>query len=47
MLALTLAMLLVALPRKGKAVITKVEGFILLMSFIAYMVFLYVRTING
>ncbi|KUJ75070.1 calcium:proton antiporter [Thiomicrospira sp. XS5] len=47
MLALTLAMLLVALPRKGKAVITKVEGFILLASFIAYMVFLYVRTING
>lgn len=47
MLALTLAMLLVALPRKGKAVITKVEGFILLTSFIAYMVFLYVRTINA
>lgn len=47
MLALTLVMLLVALPRKGKAVITKFEGVLLLGSFIAYMVLLYFRTVNG
>jgi len=45
MLALTLAMLLVALPRKGKAVITKFEGSILLISFIAYMLLLYFRSV--
>lgn len=44
MLALTLAMLLVALPRKGKAVITKTEGYILLISFIGYMLLLYFRS---
>lgn len=47
MLALTLAMLLVALPRKGKAVITKFEGSLLLLSFVSYMLLLYFRSING
>ncbi|MDG4812435.1 calcium/sodium antiporter [Hydrogenovibrio sp. 3SP14C1] len=47
MLALTLAMLLVALPRKGKAVITKTEGYILLTSFIGYMLLLYFRSVAG
>ncbi|WP_019895873.1 calcium/sodium antiporter [Hydrogenovibrio halophilus] len=47
MLALTLAMLLVALPRKGKAEITKVEGGLLLASFIGYMILLYFRTVSG
>ncbi|QBZ83000.1 Inner membrane protein YrbG [Hydrogenovibrio crunogenus] len=47
MLALTLAMLLVALPRKGKAVITKTEGYILLISFIGYMLLLYFRSVAG
>uniref|UniRef100_Q31H01 Ca2+:cation antiporter (CaCA) family transporter n=1 Tax=Hydrogenovibrio crunogenus (strain DSM 25203 / XCL-2) TaxID=317025 RepID=Q31H01_HYDCU len=47
MLALTLAMLLVALPRKGKAVITKTEGYILLISFIGYMLLLYFRSTAG
>lgn len=45
MLALTIAMLLVALPRKGKAVITKFEGSVLLLSFIGYMILLYFRTV--
>lgn len=45
MLALTIAMLLVALPRNGKAVITKFEGSILLLSFVGYMILLYFRTI--
>ncbi|KUJ72864.1 calcium/sodium antiporter [Thiomicrospira sp. WB1] len=47
MLALTLAMLMVALPRKGKAEITKIEGGLLLASFIGYMIFLYFRTVSG
>lgn len=47
MLALTLAMLLVALPRKGKAVITKTEGYILLISFLGYMLLLYFRSVAG
>lgn len=47
MLALTLAMLLVALPRRGSAVITRMEGSLLLISFIGYMLLLYFRAING
>lgn len=47
MLALTLAMLLVALPRKGSAVITRTEGSLLLISFVGYMLLLYFRAING
>lgn len=47
MLALTVAMLLVALPRKGNAVITKFEGSLLLISFVSYMLLLYFRAING
>ncbi|PLA73741.1 calcium/sodium antiporter [Hydrogenovibrio sp. SC-1] len=47
MLALTLAMLLVALPRKGRAVITRTEGSLLLISFVGYMLLLYFRAING
>lgn len=45
MLTLTLLMLLVALPRKGQARITKLEGFLLLSSFIAYLVLIYFRMI--
>jgi len=47
MLALTVAMLLVALPRKGNAIITKFEGSLLVISFISYMLLLYFRSING
>lgn len=47
MLALTVAMLLVALPHKGRAVITKFEGSLLVISFISYMLLLYFRAING
>ena len=46
MLALTLVMLLVALPKKGKAEITKIEGGLLLASFIGYMLLLYFRTVS-
>lgn len=45
MLALTVIMLLVAIPRKGKAVITKLEGFFLLGSFFAYLLLIYLRTV--
>jgi len=47
MLALTVAMLLVALQRKGNAIITKFEGSLLVISFISYMLLLYFRSING
>lgn len=43
MLGMTLAMLIVALPRNGQAVITRMEGALLTISFIAYMVLLYYR----
>lgn len=43
MLVLTLLMLLVALPRKGKAMITKVEGGLLLASFFGYLLLIYFR----
>lgn len=47
MLALTLVMLMVALPRKGKAMISRTEGALLLLSFVGYMVFLYFRATAG
>lgn len=47
MLAATLAMLIVALPRKGEAVITRFEGSLLLASFIAYLVVIYFRIITA
>jgi len=47
MLAATIAMLLVALPRKGQAIITRFEGSLLLMSFIAYLVVLYFRMMSA
>ena len=47
MLALTLVMLLVAIPRKNLAVITRVEGAILVASYIAYLLFLYYRTVSA
>lgn len=47
MLALTVAMLVVALPFRGKAIITRFEGFLLLSTFVGYMVFLYFRAVSG
>lgn len=47
MLLITLAMLLVALPRKGAAEITRFEGAILLGSYIAYLAFLYYRMVSA
>lgn len=46
MLAFTVAMLLVALPRKGNAVISRIEGFLLLALFVAYLVLLYFNTVQ-
>lgn len=45
MLGLTFAMLLVALPRKGKATITRVHGVLFLACFVFYMVSLYFRSV--
>jgi len=47
MLLLTIIMLALALPRNGKAVIGKKAGFILSLSFVAYLVSLYFRTTGG
>ena len=44
MLGFTLAMLLLALPRKGKATITASKGLLLTLAFVAYLVTLYFRT---
>lgn len=44
MLGLTLLMLLIALPRKGKAIIYKGKGVLLTAIFIAYLVMLYFRS---
>jgi len=46
MLGFTLAMILLALPRKGKAVMNKKAGILLLASFIAYLVLIYFRTVS-
>jgi len=44
MLGFTLAMLLMAIPRKGKAVIHKSQGILLTSLFIAYLIMLYFRS---
>ena len=44
MLGFTLAMLVLALPRKGKAAINAPKGFLLTFGFVAYLVLLYVRS---
>lgn len=46
MIAFTIAMLLVALPRKGNAVISRIEGFLLLALFVGYLTLLYFNTVN-
>lgn len=46
MLAFTVAMLLVALPRKGNAAISRVEGFLLLTLFVGYLTLLYFNTVS-
>ena len=45
MLGFTLAMLLMAIPRKGKAVIQKSQGVLLVLLFIAFLILLYFRSI--
>lgn len=47
MLAFTVAMLLVALPRKGNNAISKVEGILLLSLFASYLILLYFNTIQS
>lgn len=47
MLGLTLAMLLLALPRKGKTVINAPKGLLLVGAFVAYLLFLYIRTVSA
>ncbi|WP_029406989.1 calcium/sodium antiporter [Thiomicrorhabdus sp. Milos-T2] len=44
MLGFTLLMLIMAIPRKGKAVIHKPQGFLLTGFFIAYLILLYFRS---
>lgn len=46
MLAFTVAMLLVALPRKGNAAISRIEGFLLLTLFVGYLTLLYFNTVS-
>lgn len=46
MFGFTFAMLLLALPRKGKAMINKKAGVLLLASFIAFLVLIYFRTVS-
>ena len=45
MLGFTLAMLLMAIPRKGKAVIQKPQGILLVSLFIAFLILLYFRSV--
>lgn len=45
MLGFTLAMLLMAIPRKGKAVIQKSQGILLVSLFIAFLILLYFRSV--
>lgn len=47
MLILTLAMLIVALPIKGKSVIGRKIGILFILSFVAYLVSLYFRSVTG
>ena len=44
MLGFTLAMLLMAIPRKGKAVIQKSQGILLTSLFVAFLILLYFRS---
>jgi cation:H+ antiporter len=44
MLGFTVAMLLVALPRSGRAVVTAPKGLLLAGGFVAYLVWLYLRS---
>ncbi|WP_040725993.1 calcium/sodium antiporter [Thiomicrorhabdus sp. Kp2] len=44
MLGFTLLMLLMAIPRKGGAVIYKTKGFLLVSLFVAYLILLYFRS---
>lgn len=46
MIALTVAMLILAIPRNGQAIISKFKGLLLLSSFIIYLVVLYFRTVS-
>lgn len=46
MLGMTLAMLIVALPRNGSAVITRAEGMILTLSYLGYLGLLYYRMVH-
>lgn len=46
MIAFTIAMLLVALPHKGNAVISRIEGFLLLSLFVGYLTLLYFNTVS-
>ncbi len=45
LLGFTLALILLAIPRKGKAVIHRKAGILLLASFIGYLVLVYFRTV--
>ncbi|MBN2605695.1 MAG: calcium/sodium antiporter [Thiotrichales bacterium] len=46
MLGMTLAMLIVALPRNGSAIITRAEGMILTLSYLGYLILLYYRMVH-
>lgn len=46
MLAFTVAMVLVAIPRKGNASISRIEGFLLLALFVGYLTLLYFNTVS-
>ena len=45
MLGFTLALLLLAIPKKGKAIIGAPKGLLLMSAFMAYLAFLYFRTV--
>lgn len=47
MLGLTLLMLILALPKKGKAIIHTSKGVLLASLFVAYLVLLYFRAVGG
>lgn len=47
MLGFTLAMLLLAFPRKGQAIISKPKGVILTLAFVAYLFSLYIRSTSA
>lgn len=45
MLMLTVVMMVIALPKNGKSVIRRWVGFLLTLSFVAYLVLIYFRTV--